>query len=159
MKANYLFPVIFRKIGWCLFVPFSIMGMYCLFGNGANVLQVRMLALYTSEVSDFFHHGSGFFRWVESGVLVELSLVGLVLSLLFISFSKEKDEDECIEHIRMQSLIWAILSSNILLILATLLIYGFAFMNFAFINMFMVLLLFILKYNWELYKFRRCNND
>lgn len=156
MKANYLFPVIFRKIGWWLFFPFSIMGLYCLFGNGANVLQVRMFALYCSEI---FESGSGFFKWVDSGILVELSLIGLAVSLLFISFSKEKDEDECIERIRMQSLVWAILGSYILLIVATLFIYGFAFMNFVFINMFMVLVLFIFKYNWELYKFRRMNND
>lgn len=90
MKANYLFPVVFRKIGWCLFIPFSIMGIYCLFGNGANVLQMRVLALYSSDVSDFFHPGTGFFRWVESGILVELSLVGLVVSLLLSLFRKKR---------------------------------------------------------------------
>lgn len=156
MKANYLSPVVFRKIGWWLLLPFLVMGLYCLFGNGADVLQVRMFALYCNKI---FDGGSGFFKWVNSGILVELSLIGLAVSLLFISFSKEKDEDECIERIRLQSLVWAILWNYILLILATLLIYGFAFMNFVFISMFTVLILFIFKYNWELHKFRRMNND
>lgn len=154
MKANYLFPEIFRKIGWWLFVPFVVMGIYCLFGNGSNIWQVPAFALYTDEP-----FGGGFFKWVQSGVLINLSIIGLTLSLLFISFSKEKDEDECIEQIRVQSLVWSILVSNLLVILATLFIYGFAFMNFIFINMFTVLILFIIKYNWELHKFRRISNE
>ncbi|CAK7083042.1 MAG: hypothetical protein PARBA_03631 [Parabacteroides sp.] len=154
MRANYLFPEIFRKIGWCLLVPFLALGLFCLFWDGGDVCQIKVLALYTSEP-----FSSGFFRWVKTGILDELSVIGLTFSLLFISFSREKDEDECIERIRMQSLVWSILGSSLLLILATLFIYGFAFMTFAFINMFTVLVLFIGKYNWELYKFRRVNNE
>ena len=35
MRKNYLFPTTFRKIGWCLFVPFAITSFICLF-DGSN---------------------------------------------------------------------------------------------------------------------------
>ena len=27
MKSNYLFPTVYKKIGWVLFVPFAIIGI------------------------------------------------------------------------------------------------------------------------------------
>lgn len=35
MRKNYLFPTTFRKIGWCLFVPFAITSFICIF-DGSN---------------------------------------------------------------------------------------------------------------------------
>ena len=46
-----------------------------------------------------------------------------------------------------------------LLIVCTMLIYDMQYLNFVFIDLFMILFLFIIKYNIELYKFRRSNND
>lgn len=152
MKADYLFPEIFRKIGWLLLVPFLVAGAYCLFGDGAYTWPFTVFAL----ISEPFGEKMKFCTWIyASGLMDELAIIGLTVSLLFISFSKERDEDECIEHIRMQSLVWSILVSYVLLIFAALFIFGLAFLTFAFINMFTVLVLFIIKYNWELYKFRR----
>ena len=135
MRKNYLFPTTFRKIGWCLFVPFAITSFICLF-DGSNEDWLKVNAL-----SD------------------ELSMIGLTVSLLFIAFSKEKDEDECIANIRSNSLIWATITAYSLLIVCTMLIYDMQYLNFVFIDLFMILFLFIIKYNIELYKFRRSNND
>lgn len=156
MKANYLFPEIFRKIGWYLLIPFSMLGVYCLQGDGANILPSTVFAF----IDDPFGGKLEFFTWVHTdGILDEFAIIGLTISLLFISFARERDEDECIEQIRMQSLVWSILVSYVLLIFAVLFIFGLAFLTFAFINLFTVLILFIIKYNWELYKFRRITNE
>ena len=137
MRKNYLFPTTFRKIGWCLFVPFAITSFICLFdGSNEDWLKVNALSLFD-----------------------ELSMIGLTVSLLFIAFSKEKDEDECIANIRSNSLIWATITAYSLLIVCTMLIYDMQYLNFVFIDLFMILFLFIIKYNIELYKFRRSNND
>ena len=147
MKKNYLFPTTFRKIGWCLFVPFVIMCLICLF-NGANEdwLEVSVLSVVPWGV-------------IKNSLFDELSMTGLTVSLLFIAFSKEKDEDECIANIRSNSLIWATMAGYFLLIVCTMLIYDLQYLNFVFIDLFMILILFIIKYNIELYKFRRSNND
>lgn len=155
MKTNYLFPVIFKKIGWFLFVPFFISCIYCLFGNGADLLPFKVFAL----VCNTHFMDIGFCKVIENCVFDELSVIGLTVSLLFIAFSKEKDEDECIAELRMRSLVWAIIVNYSLLIAVTLFVYGTFYLTFAFINLFTMLFLFIIKFNIALYKFRRTNNE
>lgn len=147
MKKNYLFPTTFRKIGWCLFVPFVIMGLICLFNaNDESWLKVSAFSVIPWGV-------------IKNSLFDEISVIGLAISLLFIAFSREKDEDECIASIRSSSLIWATIAGYLLLIVCTMLIYDLPYLNFVFIDLFMILILFITKYNIELYKFRRSNND
>lgn len=147
MKKNYLFPTTFRKIGWCLFVPFVIMGLICLFNaNDESWLKVSAFSVIPWGV-------------IKNSLFDEISVIGLAISLLFIAFSREKDEDECIASIRSSSLIWATIAGYLLLIVCTMLIYDLPYPNFVFIDLFMILILFITKYNIELYKFRRSNND
>ena len=46
MRKNYLFPTTFRKIGWCLFVPFAITSFICLFdGSNEDWLKVNALSV------------------------------------------------------------------------------------------------------------------
>lgn len=156
MKTNYLFPVVCRKIGWWLFFPFFILGIYCLFGDGSDQLSSPVFALLHSEG---FGIGHQLFKLIYNPILDELTIIGLTVALLFIAFSKEKDEDECVEHIRLQSLVWSIMWSYGILIFATVFFYGFAFMDFVFANLFTVLFLFIIRYNWKLYQFRRLPNE
>ena len=147
MRKNYLFPTTFRKIGWCLFVPFAITSFICLFdGSNEDWLKVNALSVIPWGI-------------IKNSLFDELSMIGLTVSLLFIAFSKEKDEDECIANIRSNSLIWATITAYSLLIVCTMLIYDMQYLNFVFIDLFMILFLFIIKYNIELYKFRRSNND
>lgn len=147
MKKNYLFPTTFRKIGWCLFVPFVIMGLICLFNaNDESWLKVSAFSVIPWGV-------------IKNSLFDEISVIGLAISLLFIAFSREKDEDECIASIRSSSLIWATIAGYLLLIVCTMLIYDLPYLNFVFIDLFMILILFITKYNIELSKFRRSNND
>lgn len=147
MKKNYLFPTTFRKIGWSLFVPFVIMGLICLFNaNDESWLKVSAFSVIPWGV-------------IKNSLFDEISVIGLAISLLFIAFSREKDEDECIASIRSSSLIWATIAGYLLLIVCTMLIYDLPYLNFVFIDLFMILILFITKYNIELYKFRRSNND
>jgi Ca2+-dependent lipid-binding protein len=46
-----------------------------------------------------------------------------------------------------------------LLLLATVFVYGLYYMTVAFLNMFLILFLFVIKFNIELYKFRRTGRD
>ena len=110
MRKNYLFPTTFRKIGLCLFVPFAITSFICLFdGSNEDWLKVNALSVIPWGI-------------IKNSLFDELSMIGLTVSLLFIAFSKEKDEDECIANIRSNSLIWATITAYSLLIVCTMLI-------------------------------------
>lgn len=154
MKTNYLLPTVFSKIGWFLFVPSLILGLYYLFGNDAviNIGGSSAIALFDgiteTEVLSTTYNDS----WTD-----EILIITTTLSMLFIGFSREKEEDECIANIRMNSLVWSIMVSSMVLIAATLLIFGVPYLTFMTIYMFCVLLLFIIKYKFALYMFRKDN--
>ena len=151
MKTNYLFPASFKKIGWSLFVPSFLWGIYYMVsGKYAMIGGSKALALWDGISQTNFltitHNDS----WTE-----ELLVILLTVSMLFIGFSREKDEDECIASIRMNALTWAILINSALLIVGSMLIFGLPYLTFMSVYMFSLLLLFITKYTWDIYKFRK----
>jgi biotin transporter BioY len=91
-------------------------------------------------------------------MFIETNLTNTVLGVLFIigailvSFSKEKNEDEFIAIIRLKSLLWAVLVNYMLLIIAFLLVYELPFFTVMTFNMFTVLLLFIFRFHFLLYR-------
>lgn len=152
MKSKYLFPIVFRKIGWSLFIPFLLWGIGYLLSNGTFIEMGGSNAL---ALFDGFHDTKFLCVTKNESWTDELIVVFLTVSMLFIGFSREKDEDECIATIRMNALVWAIMINSALLILGTLFIYGLPFLNFMTIYMFSLLLLFIIKYTWDIYMFRK----
>ena len=116
MKSNYLFPIVFRKIGWCLFVPFLLWGIGFML-SGGTFLEIGgsgALALFDGYSDTRFLTIADNDSWTD-----EIIIIFLTLSILFIGFSREKDEDECIANIRMNALVWAIIVNSALLIIGT----------------------------------------
>ncbi|MBQ8500725.1 MAG: hypothetical protein IJ494_00235 [Bacteroides sp.] len=153
---NYLFPVVFRKIGWSMFVPLALLGAYYLFVDPIEWGGSKVFALWGEEG---LGNTSFFTITTNDGWVNELLIIGLTVSLLFIAFSREKDEDECIANIRMRSLVWAIVVNCSLLIVGTMLVYGLPYFNFMCILLFSMLILFIVKYRLAIRKFRRESHD
>ena len=68
MRKNYLFPTTFRKIGWCLFVPFAITSFICLFdGSNEDWLKVNALSVIPWGI-------------IKNSLFDELSMIGLTVS-------------------------------------------------------------------------------
>lgn len=157
MKSNYLFPTVFKKIGWCLFLVFAVLEILLL----ADVLEDEMISFPTLMLGNsIFPFGdSTMIGFKKQGMLSEIITVFLSVSLLFISFAREKDEDECIANIRMKSFVWAVKVNTLLLIIGTWFFFGLFFLHFMILFMFSQLLIFIFKYYYELYRFRRANNE
>jgi hypothetical protein len=82
-------------------------------------------------------------------------MVLLTIGLLFIGFSKEKVEDEFVHYLRAQSLIWATYVTATLFIIATLLIYGLTFLYVPYLVFYVFLVLFIIKFRIEMYRFNK----
>jgi ABC-type Fe3+-siderophore transport system permease subunit len=93
-----------------------------------------------------------YFSIISKNVVPTAIGVLFIIGALLVSFSKEKLEDEFIAEIRQSSLLWAVLVNYILLLLAFVFIYGLAFMNVMIYNMFTILIIFIIRFNYILYK-------
>ncbi|MCL2289745.1 MAG: hypothetical protein FWC34_03450 [Bacteroidetes bacterium] len=170
MKKSYLFPNYLKKIGYCIAIPFIII----LILNVCNVpylnfdfktfgILVHSLPIFSSETIDGTTTMSLSYDMKESiwlttaktnfqGTIVPVTII---IGLLLIAFSKEKIEDEMIVKIREQSLIWAVLVNFIILILGILFVFGFSYLYFLSFQIFFVLILFIAKFNFELYRFNK----
>lgn len=155
MKTSYLFPTVFCKIGWSLFIPSLLFGLCYLFisDNAIDIGGTKTFALFDGLTETSLFCITDNTSWTD-----EFIIILLTISLLFIGFSREEDEDECIANIRMNSIVWAIMVNSIILIVGTLLIFGLPYFNFMAIHMFSLMLLFIIKYKTAVYLFRRNNS-
>ena len=82
-------------------------------------------------------------------------MFGLLISLCFTALSKEKDEDEMTGLIRMQSFVWSFWVTASVLAFGIIFIYNIAFMLFSFAAVYVVFLLYIVKFNLAMRSIRR----
>ena len=111
-------------------------------------------------------------KWIgylseASGLVQEISpdyrdeIVGVVLtvSLLLIGFAREKQEDEYTIALRFKSLAWSMKVDAALLIAALLFTYGMVFFYFWYAYLILIFLLYVGRFYYELYKFRRSSDE
>ena len=127
-----------------MFLPFAAVCV-CRFFN-VNIPEVKI---------PWIAIGDGLFYNGEAELITMLGMLGLLVSLCFIALSREKDEDEMTGQIRMRSFVWSFWGTAIILALGIIFIHGFNFLYFAFAALFLIFLLFIVKFNLEMYKVRR----
>lgn len=156
MKSNYLFPPRFKKIGWLLFIPGTLLGILLLaLQFDLEVLDVNVPAIAKQPIFGKVE----FFTTTENNILDEIIALLLILGSLLIAFSKEKKEDEFISKIRLESLVWATYVNYIIILLTILFIYDMVFFWVLVFNLFTLLFFFILRFQWALYKFKNQNTD
>ena len=156
MKKNYLLPHAFKKIGLAMFVPFLAACVWLLLGPGeCEWLSVKVPALLTLDLMAT----SQWFGMTVTDPVNEICMLGLLISLVFLALSKERDEDEMTAAVRMQSFVWSFWCTAIVMLIAILFVYDFAFMYFAFASVFVCFILYICKFNYEMIKIRRLQNE
>ncbi|MGI6323619.1 MAG: hypothetical protein ACOXZO_09935 [Bacteroidales bacterium] len=149
MKTNYLFPNRFKKIGWLLFIPGIILGIvYLIYQSDISLFDIKVFAIAEKVI----FNDADFFTISENNVLDEISSILLIIGALLIAFSKEKTEDEFISKIRLESLVWATYINYAILILAIIFVYDMTFFWVLVFNMFTLLVFFLIRFNWALYK-------
>jgi hypothetical protein len=148
MKSKLLLPNYMKRIGWMILVPSIIFGILVLFEIvNFRFLDVKVFALYSSMIlEDDIIMGI-----YKSNIADEILLILCILGGIFIAFSKEKQEDEFIAKIRLESLVWAIYINYAVLIFCTLFFYGFGFYYVMIFNMLTILLFFIIRFYLILY--------
>lgn len=150
MKTNYLFPHSFKKgsgvlclLSFLTFLVISVINW-----------EQEVFQLPANVFALLFNNGleTNYFGFVENDIIDEiLTSIFIICSLVF-AFSKEKIEDEMVSTIRLESLVWATYVNYVVLLFCVIFIYGLSFFQVMQYNIFTLLLFFIIRFHWTLYK-------
>jgi hypothetical protein len=150
MKTKILFPNRFKRIGGIILIPSAILGILAVLGviSFDFMGQIKVFAFF----SDDFPGDSAVFGLIHNNISDEILGILCILGGIMVAFSKEKHEDEFIAKIRMDSLIWATYVNYAILLFCMLFFYNIGFLYVMIFNMFTILLFFILRFYYMLYK-------
>lgn len=155
MKINFLFPNKYKKIGWLILIPTLIAGLLTVALNiEPEYLDWQVPTLFGNQ----FMGEKTFLGITENNVLNEILGTLILVSALLVSFSKEKVEDEYIAKTRLESLVWATYFNSGILLIAILFVYDMAFLWVMIFNMFTLLLFFIVRFNYVIYKLNKTDS-
>ncbi|MDE6267307.1 MAG: hypothetical protein K2M07_08175 [Muribaculaceae bacterium] len=131
---NLLFPHRFQLIGWILFIPALICGVFAYYE--------------TPALPD----------WAFTAVN-DIIIIGITLGSVFIVCSKERDEDEMISAIRLSSLLNSVYIYTAILITGTLLVNGSEFIKFMMFNMVLMPIIFVINFRLEIRRHHKQAED
>lgn len=152
MKTNYLFPNQYKKWGWLVLIPSTIIGFFVVqLEYSPNLLDVNVPAIFVDD----FSGKTKLIGIVKNNILDEILGVLILISAILVAFSKEKVEDELISKIRLESLVWATYINYAVLLLSILFVYDFSFMWVLIFNMYTILFFFIIRFNWQIFKLKK----
>lgn len=133
---NYLFPHVFRPIGWCVLVPSLVLGALIMFNAFSSSLSG------TAET-----------------VVNDIAIIGTAVGALFILCSRERIEDEMTSSIRLSSLLQSIYIYIGLLILCTIFINDLAYLDFMVINLVLLPIIFVINFRWKMAQHNKLKGD
>jgi hypothetical protein len=150
MKSKLLLPHRYKLLGWYILVPSTLLAITLTFLSDyiSLDLEASMFAIVNEELMG----PTQYFKIIQRNIIPTLTGVLFLLGALLVSFSKEKVEDEFIFRLRQSSLLWAVLVNYILLLCCFIFIHGMAFLNVMLYNMFTILIIFIIRFHYILYR-------
>lgn len=151
MKTKFLLPNRCKSIGWALLtISTGIWAYVSVTGKEFSFLQFNVFSVASSGLMQ----ETQFFSFIP--VNMTYTIIGslFIIGGLLVSFSKEKIEDEFITELRLSSFQWAVLANYLILLLLFFFVYGMGFLTVMIYNMFTVLILFIVRFNYLLIKNR-----
>ncbi len=156
MSHKLLLSNKYKMIGWIIFFPSFILGLYLtISGYEPSWLNAKVFSIFPSQIFG----DKKFFSMTSVNLTNTIVGVLFIVGCLLVGFTKEKNEDEFIAKIRLSSLLWAVFVNYSLLLIAFVFIYDTAFLSVMIYNMFTVLLIFILRFNYILYKNSKSVSD
>jgi small-conductance mechanosensitive channel len=152
MTPRLLLPNRYKLVGWIIAIPSFLLMLAVLHADFA--FSFLTYSRGGDDIRLLF--GKGFLFDIHvNNFTDETGGILLIIGLLLIAFSKEKDEDERIAAIRLESLLWAVLINSILLVLAIIFLYNGLFLQAMAYNICTTLILFIARFNLKLYSEKR----
>lgn len=148
MLKMSLLPNKYKTIGWVILVIGTILGVILIADFDAIAINTKVFA----AVYDPLFGERRYFSIIYTNITPTLVGIIFIIGALMVSFSKEKSEDEYIQSLRLTSLLWAFLVHYVLLLFAFVLIYEFTLLYVLLYNMFTFLIIFIVRFNYILYR-------
>jgi hypothetical protein len=150
MKSRLLLPHKYKLLGWYILIPATLLGIITLFFT--DVVSLDLEAGMIAIVNEQFMGQPEYFKIINMNIIPTVTGVLFLTGALLVSFSKEKVEDEFIFRLRQSSLLWAVLVNYSLLLACFIFIHGMAFLNVMVYNMFTILVIFIIRFHYILYR-------
>jgi len=143
MLSKLLLPHHLQKVGWAMLLPFAVLTFFCAFYE----FKFSWLDMSPGTLSEVFN-------FEDRNLTNEIAIIGLLFSLFLISFSKEREEDEYIQKLRLDSILVACYVYFLVNVVGTALFYGIDYLSFIFFNMFSIPVVFIVRFRWVMFKLR-----
>ena len=143
MSTKFLLPNRFKAWGWAIAIPaFILMISFLQFEFTFPFLDYSVQGTNSSPFDNGFLFDIRYNNFTD-----EAGGVLLMIGLLMIAFSKEKDEDEMISKLRLESLLWAVFVNSIFIMLSIIFLYNELFLKIMAYNIFTPLILFVTRFN------------
>lgn len=151
LKSIVLFPNYFKKIGWVLIV--AALGIWLcseILDLDLSFLTLKVPAIYSADYTLTSDPKGGWFVYTTQDMAYTLFSVFFIVGGLLVMFAREQVEDEFIHSVRHSALIWAVSINYLLLLLAFLGLYGPVFIDVVIYNVYSILIIYILRFNYLL---------
>ena len=136
MKNLWLLPQWCHKAGWVLFTPCAILGLYIIFVEEYAPMNIEFYPALKTNIA----------------------IIGTLIGLYMVAFSKEQIEDEFINALRMDAMIKAFILNSIIIALGSLAVYGIQYVYMLSITQYFVLLAYIIIFQYNMHKYT-CKNE
>lgn len=144
MKSLRLLAPYYKKIGWiCMLIGAAVWIFYQL--ELINLPEIKVFAISAESLDQVY------FSFIDTEIERTLAGVLVIIGGLLITFSREKMEDEFIQTLRLRSFQWAFLLNYIILLFLFIFVYGMSFLTVMVYQMFLILVLYILRFQYLLY--------
>jgi hypothetical protein len=157
MENTFLLANRWKRIGWIILCVGIVFGHYAFIFHDGEIPWLHR-SVIVGFGSDFFGKRLVFTFFKADLTYTIPNVIALVGGLLVL-FSKEKIEDEFISKLRLQSFQWAFFWNYSLLLLAFIFVYGKEFMFILVYNVHTVLLFFLGRFHYLLYKYSKADHE
>lgn len=148
MLHSLLFPYRARYVGWLLFIPAAVLGIVTLVGEfDFSWLNIAVPNFFDDDMPLVEKSSQNTVNLTN-----EIAALGVIAGLFLIGFSKEKIEDEMIGRMRLEALQWSVVANYAILAILILTVYGLDFLWVITYNMFTLLLVFVGRMRWLMYR-------
>jgi hypothetical protein len=152
METRFLFPNKWKKFGiYATAFSFIVFIIVLCFEKELAIVS-PVFAIWSWP---FFLGSTSLFRIETQEITGTITGILLLLSMTLTAFSKEKTEDEYIIKLRLESLVWSVFINCAFILFSLFFLWGWSFAFIMGLNIYSILFLFILKFNFQLYRLKR----
>lgn len=156
MQKQFLLPHKWKTPGWIiLFISLAAGIILQIIDFNSVTIPAKMFVFVNEELMN----DNQYFTFANVNLIYTLPGIFIIAGSLMVAFSKEKSEDEFIASLRLSSFQWAVLVDYLILLVCFLFIYGLPFFTVMTYNMFTVIFLFIIRFNFLLGRYKQISTD